>query len=241
MLSVMRFIKKTHNSWRVLPVIAQRQVGHIIQPLESLRADALDLIPGNEQIPRVPGDPGRDSPQVSGDTLHGVSRFGAFAARRARCVNGTEQRAKHDARHQVQHVGGGEGGEEKWDAQKQQPNQAGEDGMKRTISSSRTSLPCAVPTGNGLQLCICEQKCGREAGSDFHEDKSGGRARLRERVGGSGCLIFGCDEAGRRFFCNNEVKEGPSQSCDDRRGGASLLSGSSPRIRGGWGKRRGGG
>lgn len=116
------------------------------------------------------------------------------------------------------------GGEEKWDAQKTQANQDKEDGMKRTISSSRTSSPCAVPTGNALQLCICEQKCGREAGSDFHEDKSGGRAHRRERVGrlgGGGCLIPGCEEVGRRFFRNNEVK-GPSPRV--MIGGEGLLS-----------------
>lgn len=111
---------------------------------------------------------------------------------------------------------------EKWDAQKQQLNQA-KDGIRQRISSSRTSLPCAVPTGNALQLCICEQKCGREAGSDFHEDKSGGRAHRRERVGRwGGCLILGCEEVGRRFFCNNEVKEGPSPRV--MIGGEGLLS-----------------
>lgn len=36
-------------------------------------------------------------------------------------------------------------------------------------------------------------------------------------------MILGRGEAGRRFFCNNEVKKGPSPCVDDLRGGASLL------------------
>lgn len=91
----------------VLPVIAQRQVGHIIQPFKRLRTDPTDLIPGDEQIPGVPGDPSRDAPQVSGDALHGVSRLRALAARRARRVHGAEQRAQNHALRQIQHVGGG--------------------------------------------------------------------------------------------------------------------------------------
>ncbi len=69
-----------------------------------------------------------------------------------------------------------------------------------------------------LHLC---RKCGREAGSDFHENKTGGRADQR------GCLILSRSEAGRRFSCNNEVKR-TIALCDDLRGGASLLPAPSP-------------
>ena len=59
----------------VLPVITQREVGHIIQSLERLGTNSADAIPGYEQIPGVSGDSGRDAPQVFGDALHGVSRL----------------------------------------------------------------------------------------------------------------------------------------------------------------------
>lgn len=53
-----------------------------------------------------------------------------------------------------------------------------------TISSTETSWSRAVPAGNApLTLDLC-RKCGREAGSDFHENKSEGRADQR------GCLIL---------------------------------------------------
>lgn len=97
--------KETHESLRVLPVITQRQVGHIIQPFKRLRTNPPDLIPSYEQIPGVAGDPIRDAPQVSGDAFHGVSRLRALAARRARRVSAGEQRAKNDDLRQIQHVG----------------------------------------------------------------------------------------------------------------------------------------
>lgn len=90
---------------RVLPVIAQRKVGHILQPFKRLRADPTDLVPSYKQIPGVSGDAGRDTPQVSRDALHGVSRLRALAARRTRRVNGAEQRAENNALRQIQHVG----------------------------------------------------------------------------------------------------------------------------------------
>lgn len=67
--------KETEVTAAVLPIIAQRQVGYIIQPFKRLSADPTDLIPSYEQIPGVSGDPGRDAPQVPGDAFHGVSRL----------------------------------------------------------------------------------------------------------------------------------------------------------------------
>lgn len=92
----------------VVPVITQRQVGHIVQPFKGVRADSADLIPGDEQISGVPGDPGRDAPQLSEDAFHGVSRLRALAAQWAGRANGAKQRTKDDALRQIPHVVGGE-------------------------------------------------------------------------------------------------------------------------------------
>lgn len=98
-------VNNDKSTRRVLPVITQRQVGHVLQSLKGLGTDSTDLIPGYEQIPGVSGYPGWDTPQVFGDALHGVSRLGALATRRTRRVNGAEERAEHKAQRQVQHVG----------------------------------------------------------------------------------------------------------------------------------------
>lgn len=55
------------------------------------------MVPDYEQIPSVARDPGRNTPQVFGDALHGVSRLRALAARRARRVNAAEERAENNA------------------------------------------------------------------------------------------------------------------------------------------------
>lgn len=91
----------------VLPVIAQGQVGHILQSFERLRTDSTDLIPGYEQIPGVSRDPDRDTSQIFRDALHGMSRLGTLTTRRTRCVNRAEQRAENNAlsQNQIQHVG----------------------------------------------------------------------------------------------------------------------------------------
>ena len=90
-------------------------------------------------------------------------------------------------------------------------------GINDTISSLQDIIIICRPGWECTSTLHLSRKCGREAGSDFHENRTGGRADQR------GCLILGRGEAGRRFFCNNEVKKGPSPCVDDLRGGASLL------------------
>lgn len=121
------------------------------------------MIPSYEQIPGVSGDPSRDTPQVSGDAFHGVSRLRALAARRARRVNGAEQRAKHDALHQIQHVGKKSERSESGAQERKNETHRRKNGLNETISSSNTSLSSVVPAGNALQLCIsAESVAGRQ-------------------------------------------------------------------------------
>lgn len=151
-----------------------------------------------------------------------MSRLRALAARRARRVNGAEQRAKHDALHQIQHVGKKSERSESGAQERKKRNTQKEKWIKRNDQLLQHVIIICCPgweCASTLHLC---RKCGREAGSDFHENKTGGRADQR------GCLILSCGKAGRRSFCNNEVKR-TIASCDDLRGGASLLSGSSSR------------
>lgn len=93
------------NTRTQLPVVAQRQVGHIVQPSKRLRADSTDLVARYEEIPGVPGDPGRDALQILGHALDGVRRLGALAARRAGRAHGAQERAQNQAGRHFQHGG----------------------------------------------------------------------------------------------------------------------------------------
>lgn len=77
-------------------------------------------------------------------------------------------------------------------------------------------MALTVPAGNAPQLCPAAERV--RMGLISMRTKTGGRADHR------GCLIPSCrgQKAGRRFFCNNEVKRTVAP-CGDRRGGASLL------------------
>ena len=100
-MSCLRCLSSRGPSRTVLPVVTQGQVGHVLQSFERVWTNATDLIPGDEQIPRVAGDPRRDAPQLLGDALHGVRRLRALAEWRTRRVHGAEESS-----------GGGEGEEE---------------------------------------------------------------------------------------------------------------------------------
>lgn len=144
-------------SRQILPIVSQRQGDHMIQTSEWLWTDLADLVPSYEQVSGVPRDPCGDRPQVFGDALDGLRRLRTLAARRARCVNGAEERAQSQAARQSQHGAEGKARSSRhWQTGFSIGTEKGGE-MKRSAPPSRFHGAVLLQLVVRLQLSICPE------------------------------------------------------------------------------------